>query len=253
MQQRKLDLVSRGISDALTRFRPEDRFNILLFRDSVTSFQNEPVYATPENITAAQSFLNGQESRGQTDVYNALLPLAQMTPRPNLPGIVLLASDGVPTTGVRDSRTIINAITQDNALRNSVFAYGAGNTVDRYLLDLLAYRNKGEAYVSGDVQQARGDIASFINRFSSPLMVQLNATYGQSVRDEVYPRIIPDFYAESPITLYGRFEPGTNNTFTARIIGQAGDTRKELVFRADIATANKGSKNCPRVGIRKVL
>jgi len=242
MQQRKLDLVSRGISDALARFRPDDRFNILLFRDSVTSFQKEPVYATQENITAAQSFLNGLESRGQTDVYNALLPLAQMTPRSNLPGIVLLASDGVPTTGVRDSRTIINAITQDNALRNSIFAYGAGNTVDRYLLDLLAYRNKGEAYVSGDVQQARGDIASFIKGLSNPLMVQLNATYGQSVGDDVYPRIIPDFYAERPITLYGRFEPGADNTFVARITGQAGDVRKELVFRADIETAKKGGK-----------
>jgi hypothetical protein len=242
MQQRKLDLVTRGIADALGRFQPEDRFNILLFRDTVTPFQQEPVYAIPENITAAQSFLNGLESRGQTDVYNALLPLAQMTPRPNLPGIVLLASDGVPTTGVLDSRTIINAITQDNALRNSVFAYGAGNTADRYLLDLLAYRNKGEAHVSGDMQQARGDIAAFINRLANPILVQLNVAYGQSVRGEVYPRIIPDFYAERPITLYGRFEPGADNTFTARITGQAGDASKELVFRADMETANKGGK-----------
>lgn len=243
VQQRKLDQVSRGIADALPKFRPEDRFNIVLFRDTATTFHSEPVYASPENIAAAKSFLNDIESRGQTDVYNALLPVAQLTPRQNLPGIVLLASDGVPTAGVRDSRAIINAITTDNALRNSVFAYGAGNTVDRYLLDLLAYRNKGEAFVSGDIQHARDDIAGFINRFANPVMVNLNAEYGQTVRGEVYPRIMPDFYKERPIVMYGRFTPEMDDVFVARITGHAGDVSKELVFRELLSKAEQGGRD----------
>ncbi|MCK5862752.1 MAG: VWA domain-containing protein [Candidatus Hydrogenedentes bacterium] len=243
VQQRKLNQVARGISDALPGFRPEDRFNIMLFRDTVTLFQTEAVYASPENITAGQVFLKDLESRGQTDVYNALLPIARLTPRPNLPGIVLLASDGVPTAGVRDSRTIINTITEDNALRNSVFAYGVGNSVDRYLLDLLAYRNKGEAFVSTDIQRARGDIAAFIDRFANPVLVNLNAEYGQAVHGDVYPRVMPDFYQERPIVLYGRFAPGTDEVFTARITGRAGEASKELVFRTLLSEAEKGGKD----------
>ena len=242
VQQRKLDLITRGIRDALTAFKPTDRFNILLFRDSVTPFQQEPVFATTETIEAGRAFLDGLESRGQTDVYNALLPLAQLSPRQNLPGIVLLASDGVPTTGIRDSRAIINAITRDNALRNSIFAYGAGNTVDRYLLDLLAYRNKGIAFVSDHIEDARQDIAAFIGQLANPVLVNLNITYGSTVQDDVYPRIIPDFYKARPITLYGRFDPDAKARFAARITGHAGTVNKEIVFRADTTTAEKGGK-----------
>ena len=240
MQQRKLELVGRGIADALEEFRPDDRFNIMLFRDTVTMFQSEPVYATPDNIAAAQAFLSDLEARGQTDVYSALTPVAQMTPRPNLPGIVLVASDGVPTTGLRDSRAIINAITADNALRNSIFAYGAGGMVDRYLLDLLAYRNKGEAFVSSNIQDARSDIAAFIGRLEHPILVNLKAEYGRVVREEVFPDVIPDFYREKPVVLYGRFNPGGDETFVARITGRAGAVDKELVFRAALSEAERG-------------
>ncbi|HDP34944.1 MAG TPA: VWA domain-containing protein [Candidatus Hydrogenedentes bacterium] len=243
VQQRKLDLVTRGISDALQKFRVEDRFNILVFRDAVTSFLNEPVHAEQDAVTAALSFLSGMESRGQTDVYNALLPVARITPRANIPGIVLVVSDGVPTTGIRDSRTIINAFTDDNGLRNSVFAYGAGNTVNRYLLDLLAYRNKGEAFISGNIQQAREDIAAFIARLANPILVNLKTEYGSSVRGEVYPRIVPDFYKDRPITLYGRFDPKTDEAFAARITGHAGELKKELVFRVSLEEARKGGQD----------
>ena len=237
MQQRKLDLVVRGLADVLAGFRPEDRFNILLFRDTVTMFRDAPVYATPENISAAQTLLTELESRGQTDVYNALLPVAQLRPRPNLPGIVVVVSDGVPTTGVRDSRAIINTVTADNALRNSIFAYGAGNMVDRYLLDLLAYRNKGRAFVSDSIHQAREDIAVFLQQLDVPILVDLRAGYGRVAHEDVYPRVIPDFYQDVPIALYGRFDPQGDDVFVARITGHAGDEKKEIVFRAPLSQA----------------
>ena len=241
MQQRKLDLAARGIGDALNRLRPEDTFNILLFRDAITQFQGEAVPATPENIAAAQAFLGAVESRGQTDVYNALLPIAQLSPRRNLPGIILVISDGNPTTGIRDSRTIINTVTQENGLRNSIFAYGAGSAVNRYLLDLLAYRNKGEALVSPRIQDARGDLAAFVDRLNDPLLVNLKADYGRVVKEDLYPRVIPDFYRKRPITLYGRFNPGDDGVFVARITGAIGDTTKEMLFRADLRQAATGS------------
>lgn len=246
MQQRKLDLASRAIAETLDNLRPEDRFNLLIFRDSVSSFQAEPVYATPENMTPAKQFLTGLESKGQTDVYNGLLPIAQIAPRPNLAGIILLVSDGNPTTGVRDSREIINRITEVNNLRNDIFAYGAGNTANRYLLDLLAYRNKGEAMVSGNIQDAQTDLKAFASGFSDPLLVNLEADYGRIVEEELYPRVIPDFYRQRPITLFGRYQPDKERVFVARITGHSGETVKELLFRADLSKAETGGKDVAR-------
>ncbi len=240
MQQRKLNLVGRGISDALTKFGPEDRFNILLFRDTVTMFRPEAAHATPETIAAAQQFLGTLESRGQTDVYNALMPVAQLTPRANLPGVIFVITDGNPTTGLRDSRAIINAVAADNALRNSVFAYGAGSSVNRYLLDLLAYRNKGEAFVSARIQDAREELRRFIDQLGHPLLVNLKTDYGRIDSDTLFPQVLPDFFRDRPIHVYGRFDPTRDTAFVARITGQAGEKAKEMVFRADLNEAEQG-------------
>ncbi len=246
MQQRKLNLVARGIADALEKLRSRDQFNILVFRDTVNAFRETPVAVSPENIAEAQKFLDGLESKGQTNVFNALLPIARMGPRENIPGIILVATDGNPTTGERDSRKIINMVAESNALRNSIFTYGAGNTVNTYLLDLLAYRNKGESRITENIQDARTGLDAFTNLFGDPLLIDLKADYGQNVEEDLYPTVIPDFFRQRPITLYGRFKPGKDDVFVARITGHIQDTEKELLFRADLNKAESGDKNIAR-------
>lgn len=246
MQQHKLDLASRTITEMLDKLRPEDMFNILIFRDAVSNFREAAVPATPENLGEAKGFLTGLESRGQTDVYKALLPVAQIQPRNNLPGIILLMTDGNPTTGVRDSREIINTVTASNGLRNNIFAYGAGDTVNRYLLDLLAYRNKGEARLSENIGNVRTDLGKFVEEFSDPLLVNLQADYGRISEEDVYPRVIPDFYRGRPITVYGRYNPADDRVFVARITGRNGETVKEMLFRADLGKAEKGNRDVSR-------
>ncbi len=246
MQQRKLDLAARGIADTLSKLRPEDRLNILIFRDTVTALSDTTVFATPENVAAARNFLNGLESRGQTNVYNALLPIARIQPRDNLPGIIVVVTDGNPTAGERDNRTIINAVTESNNLRNSIFTYGAGSTVNTYLLDLLAYRNKGETRISKNIQDTRTGLDGFTTLLNDPLLANITADYGQGINEEPYPRVIPDFFRQRPITLYGRFEPGKDDIFVARITGHVGDTEKELLFRAELGKAESGDADIAR-------
>lgn len=241
--QRKLDLTVRALHEVLDSFRPDDRFNLLLFRDTVTSFQENAINATPENILLAKQFLSGLESRGQTDVYNGLLPIAELHPQEDCASIILLISDGRPTTGVRDSREIINHITNINKLGNSIFAYGAGNTSNRYLMDLLAYRNKGEAFVSDTISTISPDLKAFAAQFADPLLININARYGKIIEEELYPRIIPDFFQDRPVTLYGRYQPGKDQHFVARITGYGGGRFKELLFRADLSQAQAGNDN----------
>ncbi len=246
MQQRKLDLAARGVADTLAKLRPEDTFNILIFRDTVTAFRDTTVFATPENQEEARTFLDGLESRGQTNVYNALLPIAQIRPRENLPGIILVATDGNPTAGERDNRTIINAVTESNSLRNTIFTYGSGNTVNTYLLDLLAYRNKGETRISENIQNTRSGLDAFTTIFNDPLLVNIAAEYGRGIQEEPYPRVVPDFFRQRPITLYGRFEPGKDDVFVARITGQVAGTKKEILFRAELGKAESGNADIAR-------
>ena len=238
--QRKLDKTVAGVARSVQFLRPEDHFNIVIFRDSATRFRSDPVPATPENVRAASDFLKGQESKGQTDVYQAMVPVVESQTRPGVPGMVVVLSDGRPTAGVRDGRTIINALTDENNDGKSIFAIGGGNTVNRYLLDLLAYRNKGESYVSPDFGTLDQDLPKVLASLNDPLLTDLQAEYGRVNESEVFPKEVPDFFRDKAVTVYGRFDPAQDKEFAMRLAGLAQDKTKEVIFRADLEKAQSG-------------
>ena len=246
IQQRKLDLTVRGLRDAIAQLRIEDRFNLVVFRDTPTPFRPEPVFAVDANKRAAHRFLDELESRGETDVYQAMLPVVREVPREGVPGVVLVVSDGRSTTGIRDGRTIINALTADNGLRHSIYAFGGGRTVNQNLLDLLAYRNKGSAYVTPDLDSIDENLPRFFRQFDAPLLTGLEADYGRINEATVFPQILPDFYRQQPVTVYGRFDPQADNTFVMRLTGTAQDKQKEVIFRADLRQAMGGDFDIAR-------
>jgi len=244
--QHKLDGTVQGAREVIAKLRPEDTFNVVIFRDTATMFQPEPVPAIEENKQAALGFLAGLESRGQTDVYNAMRPVIEMSPRSGTPGIVFLMTDGRPTTGLRDARSIINALTAENERGNTIYAFGGGNTVNRYLLDLIAYRNKGESFVSAAIPDIPEDLPKFFDKVSEPILVNLRADYGRIKEENVFPKEVPDFYKGRAVTVYGRFDPDSDNEFAMRLTGKAQADSKELIFRADLRQAASGESDIAR-------
>jgi hypothetical protein len=244
--QRKLENTADGVAEAVRRLRPEDRFNIVVFRDTADAFRPTRVPATPENTADALAFLDALESRGETDVYEGIRPVVDLPSRAGVPGIVLVATDGRPTEGLRDGRAIINALTDANTLRNSIYAFGGGRTVNRYLLDLLAYRNKGESFVVDDIADIGDRFPQFFATLEDPLLVDCRADFGRVNEREVFPRELPDFYAGQAVTVYGRFDPAADGAFAMRLAGRAGERDKEVVFRQDLAQAETGDESVAR-------
>jgi Ca-activated chloride channel family protein len=253
IMQRKLELTAQGAERILASLRPEDRFNVLLFRDAPQPFRPEPVRATPDNLAQARRFLEGLKSRGETDVYQAMQPVIDTPPREGYPGIVLVVTDGRPTTGVRDGRTIINGLSQRNQLGQTIFTYGGGNTVNRTLLDLLAYRNRGASYFSPDLGDIDNDLPSFFGTLSDPILVDCQADFGRVPEQETFPSDLPDFYRDRVVTLYGRYDPAQHQEFVMRLTGQAGVEDKEIIFRADLEQAQTGDPDIARMwAFRKI-
>ena len=238
--QRKLDLTARGLDPIIATLRPEDHFNIISFRDTANLFRPQRVPATPEATRDARGFLQSFESRGQTDIFSALEPVLQEPYRDGMAGMVVFISDGQPTSGIRDGRTIINGLTTLNTHDISILAYGGGNTVNRNLLDLLAHRNRGDAYVTPNMNQINDELPRFLGLFSDPILVNLNANFSGIRQDELYPRRLPDFFKGRPVVVHGRFDPSQDETFAMRLVGRAADRTKEVIFRADLDEARTG-------------
>jgi Ca-activated chloride channel family protein len=246
ISQPKLNATTAGLKQAITQLRPEDRFNVVVFRDSPTPFQPAPVPATPTNMQAATNFVNQLSATGQTNVYEGIHPVIAQVPRPGAPSIVVVLSDGRPTTGMLDGRTIINGLTADNDLRNSIFAFAGGRTVNRYLLDLLAYRNKGEAHVVDAVGDIPSALPAFFLRYQDPLLIDLRADFGRIDETQVFPQIVPDFFRDRAVTVYGRYDRTRDTDFFMRLTGQAEGRTKELIFRTDLDTAATGDASIAR-------
>jgi hypothetical protein len=244
--QRKLDQTVAGVRECIATLRPDDRFNVVIFRDSPTLFRPSLTFATPEDKKAARDFLSNVQSRGETDVYKGILPVISEPARQGVPAIALVLSDGKPTTGIKDGRTLINALTSQNQQQYSIYAFAGGRTINQHMLDLLAYRNRGESSFTPQLEAIGGELPRFFSNLSDPILVSCIADFGGINEDSVYPKQIPDFYRGQVFTVYGKFDPTKDRAFAIRLSGQSGQDKKEVIFRADLTEAEHGDRDIAR-------
>jgi len=243
----KLNEGRKAIRKCLDHLNPYDRFNVVAFSKEPVFFADVLVDATPANKAAADRFMRRLVSGGQTDVYAALQPLVRRASRQNASHIILLFSDGKSTVGDLDSRKIINQLTELNrsAARASIYAFGGGSGVNRYLLDLLALRNKGASEVTRVVSRIDIDMPAFYERLRDPILTDVAANYGGLDLDEIFPRRLPDFYLGSDITVFGRFD--SEQQFSMRLTGVVNGVRKELVFSRRFDSAIQADEDTARL------
>ncbi|MGC9054105.1 MAG: VWA domain-containing protein, partial [Candidatus Hydrogenedens sp.] len=238
--QRKLDRTVQGVCEALQQLRDDDLFNIILFRERATFFAEGYIKATPENKNSARKYLKQIPSIGQTDVFNSVRQIIQLPTTPGLPNILWLYSDGKPTIGLRDTRAIIANLTLENQGRYEIFTTGGGNTVDRYLLELLAYLNRGFCVIRNNIEQISTMIPQAFQKIQNPILIDVSMDFGAIPREEIYPFIFPNFYQGVPVSIFGKFNPQTQKNFVFRLQGNSAGKRKEIIFRTDLSHSDSG-------------
>lgn len=67
-----MDKAKQVMSKAIGAMRPADTFNVITFAGSTRVLWPQPVPATPANIQAAQSFVDGQQGGGGTEMMEAI-------------------------------------------------------------------------------------------------------------------------------------------------------------------------------------
>jgi len=231
-------VLREAVAACLSRFNPQDRFTVVGFKADVRVLSEDLLPIEPDYISRAVRFVQGLGASGNTDIYKALFPIVDRAHRSDRPFVVFFVSDGQPTVGITDSRTIINDLTEHNQGRAAIFAVGAGAKINSYLLNMLAYRNKGDCVETSQRQEIISTALAQWQKFSEPLLMNLTADYGADSLREVYPQRIPDLYRQHRIELYARYDK--EKDFTTRLTGFAGDRRMEFVYRFDLAQALTG-------------
>jgi hypothetical protein len=239
----RLNEFKQGIRHCLQNLNPGDLFNIIAFKDKVVFFSPHSIPASPQIIKEAERFVAGLTASERTDVYAAFKGIVE-TPLSRTPSNVMLISDGRPTYGVVDSREVINSVTRLNMKARPVFAFSGGSKVNRYLLDFIAYQNRGWAQYIKSTRDIDDGMAQFYAKIRDPLFLNLRYRINNLDEGQIFPQSLPDFYRGAEFTLYGRYQQ--EDQFSMQLLGDVDGKTKELIFTRSLADAEKGDEGIKR-------
>ncbi|MBI4353117.1 MAG: VWA domain-containing protein [Candidatus Omnitrophica bacterium] len=239
----RLEEFKRGIRYCLSRMNEGDVFNVIAFKDKAFFLSPRPLPAVPATIQQAEKFVMGLTSTQRTDVYEAFKRIIQR-PLTRVPSNVILISDGRPTHGIVGSRDVIASVTRLNRGTRPVFALSGGAKVNRYLMDFLAYQNRGWSEHVPLTPDIDNGLARFYEKIRDPLLLKLRYRLNGLNEREVFPKSLPDFYKGSEFTLYGSYT--NEDVFSMQFLGEADGKTKELIFTRSLRNAEKGTEEIKR-------
>lgn len=230
----------KGLHRWIDHLGAEDRLNVVGFREAPYRCFEGWSQLDSASRARARWFIEDMRSMGRTDIYASLKEILDTPSDPERPVIAVMVSDGRPTTGLVDSSDIIENFTQQNDGRFSVFSVGGGKKVNRFLLDLISFRNRGDSLIV----EKRNDIPDAIDKWavelSRPVLTDLKYHFAGVDEQDIYPRSLTHLYLDRPLVLFGRCSRLTPQT-AFQIVGRSGDSLHDMVFEIDWENAREAT------------
>lgn len=189
--------------DLLAQLRPEDCFNVLLFAGGSNLLAPRSLPATQANIDAAMRLIDGQRGGGGTELLPALRR-ALLLPRVDegmfMARTVVIATDGYVSVEASAFELVRNHLGDAN-----FFAFGIGSSVNRHLIEGLAFAGRGEPFIVTEPTQARVEAQKFRKMIAAPLLMHVTMKTPGFDAYEIEPATLPDLFAERPLIVFGKW------------------------------------------------
>lgn len=225
-----LDTAKTLIRDLVSNLSETDKFNLILFSGASEQLSPDSLSATEENIKLAIDLIDKQEGFGGTSLSPALESAIKIPADENVARSIVVITDGY----ISGEQNIFDLISQ-NLGTTSFFSFGIGTSVNRYLIEGIAYAGSGESFVVTDSEDAAQTAERFRTYIQSPILTDIKVTYDGFDVYDVEPAALPTLFAQKPIVLFGKYRGEAAGTIT--ITGKTGsqDYIKEISV-SDIKT-----------------
>jgi Ca-activated chloride channel homolog len=214
MQWEKLDRAYEATEALLRSLTPQDSFNLMLFNDDVTAFNDKPADARPEQIDRALSFIKSSYLSGGTDLGAALERATQLSkamPAKKERAIVMI-TDGNSSLGT----TRLKALTErfqkanDAGPRARLYVFGIGSDTNLRLLGELARASRGYFDWSRETDDLEFKLKGFVSKIGrAPIDTLKLANADAANFYQVYPDYEATAYDGTRLSFVGRYKrPG---------------------------------------------
>lgn len=223
-----------------------DRFQVILFAGSASTFAPEPAAATPANIRRALEYVKAARGAGGTEFLPALEKALKSPVDRDRSRIVLFLSDGY----IGYEAEVLKYMDEHLGGAN-LFPLGVGTSVNRYLIDAMARIGKGKPFYLRPDENPEETVLKFFEYVSRPSITGIEVDLQGLPVYDLWPERVPDLFAGRPVTLMGRFDRGSKGRITLR--GWMAGSRWEQTLEVELPDEEPGNKGLPLLWARKQI
>jgi Ca-activated chloride channel homolog len=217
---------------------PNDTFTVMDFSSATTKLSEAPLPNTVANRKRALDYINRLDANGGTELFNGIQTVLKFPPAPEgrLRSVVLL-TDGL----IGDDERVIAEIQKKLKPGNRLYSFGVGSSVNRFLIDRIAELGQGTSQVVIPSEPSKPVVERFFQHINNPVLTDVEVSWqGSGEAPEVYPKKIPDLFANQPIVVFGRKRDRSDGTL--KITGTAANgQRYEKAVPVDFTNTNAPS------------
>lgn len=228
----KIEQTKLAMLSILDQLHQGDYFNILLFDNNVKEWFSEPMLATLNNINLAKTFVHDKvHARGSTDINSGLLrgiSLLDITQSlgGNRGNIIVFLTDGRPTSGITNTKSIRQGVTAVNKHKFSIFSLGFGFDVDMPFLKALSWENGGFARRVYEESDASTQLESFYKELENPTLIDVKIDYPNNAVElsSLTSTRFPQYFKGSELIIAGKTNDHFQSQLDAHVQGQGSVT-----------------------------
>ncbi|XP_070693139.1 inter-alpha-trypsin inhibitor heavy chain H3-like [Pempheris klunzingeri] len=235
MHGRKMQQTRIALIHILNDLAEDDHFGLISFDSNIFHWKRELVQANKNNLDSAKQFAQNIKDRGATDINRAVLEGARMLnahPREGSASILILLTDGDPTTGVTNLKTIQSNVKGAIAGKFPLYCLGFGFDVNFEFLQKMSLQNNGVARRIYEDSDADLQLKGFYEEVATPLLTDLTMIYlGVTNLTQTN---FSQYYNGSEIVVAGQITDNNIETFTPQVVAVSGN--REIMFSDTNAT-----------------
>ena len=226
----KIASLTEGVSRAIEKMRPQDRFRIIMFDSKARELTSGYTNATPENVKYYLNELAQVQPANSTNLY-AGLQEAITSLDADRSSAIILVTDGVANIGQTKKSAFFKLLDKKDV---RLFSFIMGNSANKPLLEPLARRSGGFALSISNSDDIIGRVLQAKDKLSHSAFHDVEVTIDGVKVSDVTPSEVGSLYLGQQLVMMGHYRQSGLATveFKTKLSGQKQVFRTQVDFAA---------------------